>query len=148
MVAEPVRHRTVMPGPDEKQEFSQLFEVLSQVGGELRLRAQDGHEVGIPASLLRILRDAVRELNRGRSVRLEPASVDLTTQQAADLLNISRPTLIKLLEQGELKSHDAGRHRRIPLEDVLRYRDARSRRRRSIFKQMVVEGETSGLYKD
>ncbi|HEX5503538.1 MAG TPA: excisionase family DNA-binding protein, partial [Thermomicrobiales bacterium] len=75
-----------------------------------------------------------------------PVYRELTTQQAADLLNVSRQYLIRLLERGDLPFTRTGTHRRIRLDDVLRYKDARSARRREGLRRLTRLSEELGLY--
>jgi excisionase family DNA binding protein len=92
------------------------------------------------------LLDAVRELANGKAVSLVAVNKDLTTQQAADLLNVSRPYLITLLERGELPFHKVGSHRRVPLVSLLDYKQLRDQARRTALAQMAQEARDSGLY--
>ena len=71
---------------------------------------------------------------------------ELTTQQAADLLNVSGPFLPKLLDAGASPFHPAGSHRRIRLDDLMAYRERRSRARRAAFAAMAREAQEMGLY--
>jgi excisionase family DNA binding protein len=70
----------------------------------------------------------------------------LTTQEAADLLGISRPTLVKLLEAGEIPFEQPGRHRRVRLADVLSYRERASAERRAALDHMVEIADEADLY--
>lgn len=79
--------------------------------------------IGIPASAFHALRLVVEAMSRGQTVVLAPQEEELTSQQAADLLRVSRPHLVKLPEGGEIPFHRVGTHRRIRLEDVLAYRN-------------------------
>ena len=84
-----------------------------------------GDQVELPAQMHQILLQVVEAMRQGLAVTISPHSRTLTTQQAADLLNISRPTLVKLLDGGEIPFVRAGTHRRVLLADILEYRDAR-----------------------
>ena len=75
-----------------------------------------------------------------------PQHAELTTMEAADILNVSRPYLIKLLEAGDIPYRKVGRHRRVRIEDVIQYKDDTDRRREAILDQMVAEAEKLGLY--
>lgn len=83
--------------------------------------------VELPEEVYRALRHVVDAMQRGLSVTISPTSQTLTTQQAADLLGISRPTLIRALDEGRLPYSRVGTHRRIALTDVLDHREQRRR---------------------
>ncbi|MCO8588998.1 helix-turn-helix domain-containing protein [Burkholderia multivorans] len=83
------------------------------------------HQVELPTSALRLLVDILAELADGNAVKVVPVHAELTTQEAADLLNVSRPHLIKLLEANALPYHRTGKHRRVRFSDLMRYKAER-----------------------
>src|SRR5690606_2185685 len=85
----------------------------------------EAHNVELPTSALRLLVDILAELAAGNAVKVVPVHAELTTQEAADMLNVSRPHLVKLLEDGVLPFHRTGKHRRVRFADLMQYKDAR-----------------------
>lgn len=84
-----------------------------------------GDRVELPAEVYRVLRQVVEALRQGFAVTVAPLAQTLTTQQAADLLGVSRPTVIKLLDEEKIPFERVGTHRRILLRDLLAYRELR-----------------------
>lgn len=104
-----------------------------------------GERVPIPESLYEVLRRGVAVLKTGEAVEVVSSGSELTTQQAADLLNVSRPFLIKLLERGDIAYRLSGTHRRIGLRELLRYRSQRSALRLRALNEMAREADDLGI---
>jgi excisionase family DNA binding protein len=128
--------------------MKQLDEELAQNQGVAKLVTPQGSEIRLPHSILKVLVEVVHEMARGNAVRVMPIHAELTTQQAAELLNVSRPFLVSLLEQGEIKYRKVGTHRRILLEDLLVYKDRRDRERLSALDELAKEDQRLGLYEE
>lgn len=120
-----------------------LAEVEGQLEhGALHLTDAQGESLDLPEELRDLLLRGVHEMRRGNRVSLLSFGRLLTTQQAAELLGMSRPYLIKLLERGDIPYEMVGTHRRIGLEDVLRYRRERSERRRAALRELLQDAES------
>jgi len=93
--------------------------------------------VSLPALAVGLLKEALLQLANGNAVTLMPIHAELTTQQAADLLNVSRPFLVRLLEGGKIPFRTVGTHRRILAGDLLAYRNAQRRRSEKALEQIA-----------
>lgn len=106
-------------------ELGRKLEARSGLDLGLRLETEGGVvELRLPPAALRLLIRALVEFGQGNAVTLTPLRAELTTQQAADLLNVSRPHVVKLLDEGAMPSRKVGSHRRVLLSDLLAYREA------------------------
>lgn len=126
----------------------QLDDELARTQGIAKLVTPQGSEIRLPHSVLSVLVGVVHEMARGNAVRVMPIHAELTTQQAAELLNVSRPFLVGLLEQGDIEYRKVGTHRRVLLEDLLVYKDRRDRERLSALDELAREDQRQGLYEE
>ncbi|GAA4918199.1 excisionase family DNA binding protein [Stackebrandtia albiflava] len=139
--------RTILP-PREHLALDEMARVLAALPSRhrARLMAPDGTTLDLPEEVYHALRDVVEALSQGLAITIAPQNTMLTTQEAADLLNISRPTLVKLLQEGEIPYSRRGRHRRVLLRDVVDYQQHSRAQRRAGLDAMVADGEAAGLY--
>lgn len=89
---------------------------------KLVINGQTLESVNLPESAVRILIAGLTEIGKGHGVRLVPQHAELTTQEAAEILNLSRPYVVRLLDDGKIPSHKVGTHRRVRIDDVLAYK--------------------------
>jgi excisionase family DNA binding protein len=141
-----LRDRTVLP-PEELSDLTDVARMLADTApGRARLIGPDGFQIDVPEELHGALLAAVDALSHGLAVTIAPHNTMLTTQEAADLLNVSRPTLVRLLTDGDIPYVMRGRHRRVQLGDVLDYQDRTRRGRGAALDRMAAAGEEAGLY--
>lgn len=106
----------------------------------------DGETVRFPKAAVDGLIEMLEAVADGHAATVVRTPRELTTQQAAAVLNVSRPTVVRLIEAGSLPARMVGSHRRIPLPAVIAYRDHMIARRREVLDEMVSDAEALGLY--
>ena len=140
-------YRQLSPSPDDA--------ALARISGQILARytasdrplrmhvtdAQQEQSIELPAEAVSLLVDILDTMASGRSVTLIPENVELTTVQAAEVLYVSRPFLIKLLEEGRIPYRKVGQHRRIRMEDVLAYKAAIDKEREAILDELAAEAQ-------
>lgn len=97
--------------------------------------------VRLPTSALRLLLEVLTEIGQGNAVSIIPIHAELTTQEAADLLNVSRPFLVQLLEKGDIPFHKIGTHRRVRYQDVMAYKTQIDTERRQVLEELAAEAQ-------
>lgn len=132
-----------LPSASERAAANHLRQLIaSRATNDAKLRVLDEEtkeptEIVLTPALSGLLMDLLRHIGNGDAVTLVPVSKMLTTQQAADILNVSRPFLISLLEKGEIEFTLTGRHRRIKAEDLFSYKRDRDRRRDDALSKLI-----------
>lgn len=111
-----------------------------------RLVSADGESIDLPDELFRVLLLAAQSLAQNKAVTVAPIEQQLTTQEAAELVGFSRPTLIKLLERGEIPFTLVGRHRRVKLADLLAYQQNQARVRAEALTEMARIAQEGDVY--
>ena len=124
-----------LPTPNEMEEAKASSRTLAKYADadrvHMTLRGSNGEsdELVLPGHVLQILLTVLSEMSQGNAISLIPRHQELSTQEAASLLNVSRPFLVGLLEKGEIPHHKVGAHRRVRLQDVLAYKENVDRQR-------------------
>ncbi len=135
-------------GTAEIIDFVRALEARGLSAPETRaaLVGSDNSRIELPESLHRLLLQVAEALMQGMAVTVAPQSARLTTQGAADFLGVSRPTLVRLLERGEIPMSKPGRHRYVQLSDLVAYQTSTRSRRRDVLDRMAADAADAGLY--
>lgn len=132
------------PGERPKvEEISRVLEDVAHTRGRKRcaLVGPDGKQIPLPDPIFFLLERVAEVLARGDSITVVPIGKALTTQQAADLLNVSRQYLVRLLEEEKIPFTKTGKHRRLRIEDVLRFKATRDKSRRGKLAKLTEQSE-------
>lgn len=113
---------------------------------QCKLIGPQGDSIPLPESVFFVLERVAQVLARGDAVTVVPVGKELTTQQAADLLNISRQYLVRLLDQNVIPHRKTGKHRRLRIEDVLTYKQERDEERETALDELTKMSEDAGGY--
>lgn len=136
-----------LPSAEDRQIANQLRQILAaHKAGEAHLQVFDPAtkkpvNITLTLALSDLFIQLLRYIGRGDAVTLLPIQQMLTTQQAADLLNVSRPYLIKLIEKGDIAHSMVGRHRRVKAEDVFAYKSARAKARAEALDELISDSK-------
>jgi excisionase family DNA binding protein len=150
-VAASGRAHTYVPEPHQGAVIAAFARVLNDAGisersGRPALVAADGERLELPEAMFDVLRQVAEVLSSGMGVTVAPLSAMLTTQEAADYLGISRPTLVRILERGEIPMQKPGRHRFVQLKDLVDFQGRTNEQRRAALAAMISDAEEDDLY--
>ena len=139
--------QTTPPPSDEDikiaaESSSRLVAALIGKGDQAQIRVVDGDQnITVPMSAMHMLVDILAHMAEGEAVALIPQHAELTTQQAADFLNVSRPFFVKLLEGGKLDFHKVGSHRRVYFRDLVAYKEQSMDERRKALDELSAQAQ-------
>lgn len=135
--------RTVLP-PSTVSGLSEILDVLSSPGAK-EITGPQGMRARVPDEVVEAIHSMVAALQDGQAITLAPHSMKMTTQDAAEFLGVSRPTVVRLLERGLIPYEQPGRHRRIRLADLLEYQRESTMERGRILDEISRDAENEGL---
>jgi excisionase family DNA binding protein len=135
-----MRHNHVDPVIPSAQDAIRAGEARAAIGAGQEVAMRD-----LPPVVARLLMDILRQTEAGNAVTLVPVEAEITTQQAANLLNVSRPFLIRLIDNGILPGRMVGKHRRLPLREVLVYKADQFAKREQALDEIAALGQQFGL---
>ena len=139
----PVKQPTANEAALARDASERLMEYVSNGVPEMKVvvNGDTSESMSLPPSAIRILIEGLAEIGKGNAVRLVPQHSELTSQEAADLLNLSRPYVVRLLDAGTIPSHKVGTHRRVRLDDVLAYKQKSDADRLDALKTLAAEAQ-------
>jgi excisionase family DNA binding protein len=144
--------KTYLPDTDTRDDIVDFAKTLREIEAHLAannskaaLVAPNGDQRLIPDEIFRALEQVANALANGNGVTVAPNGMLLTTQEAADFLGVSRPTLVKLLEAGAIAHEKRGRHRRVTLRDLVEYQQRFRVERRAKLADVAREGQRSRI---
>lgn len=124
----------------------EVAELLRSVGDHGAKVRNGLHHIALPNRLYRLLMKILEELADGKAVSLAVAAQEMTTQEAASFLSVSRQFLVRLLDEGKIPFHRTGTHRRVYFQDLISFRKERDRRRHAAIEQMARDAVKDGVY--
>jgi excisionase family DNA binding protein len=133
---------------EEAKVFSRtLSKFASTDRAQLSIKGANGEadDIILPGHVLQILLDVLSEMSKGNAISLIPHHQEISTQEAANLLNVSRPFLVGLLENGEIPFRKVGAHRRVKLTDVLEYKDQSDAKRLQALNELTALSQEEGM---
>jgi excisionase family DNA binding protein len=149
-----IRRMTPVVAPADQQAqvaaLSRVLEGMAQAPkhrtAECQLVGPAGESISIPESVFYVLERVVEVMARGDAITVVPVGKEVTTQQAADLLNVSRQYLVRLLDEGRIPFRKTGKHRRLRVADVLAFKEQRDKDRRAGLRELSRLTQESGGY--
>ena len=140
------------PSKEEQKAAMKSYSVLATMLEEINsdypeIEIEETSErIKIPINALKLLARILKETSQGKPISIVPIATEITTQAAAELLGCSRPHLVKLLENGEIKFTKVGKHRRLKYEDVVNYKKKLKAKQRQLLIEIMKSDEETGLY--
>lgn len=143
-----------LPTPQDVERAKESSRTLSQYAEadrvRLSIKASNGKEDEfiLPGGVMQALMDILIEISNGNAFSVIPIHAELTTQEAANILNVSRPHLVKLLEEGTLPFRKIGVHRRVRVQDLVEYKNEFERKRKETLAELAAFSQKIGMYEE
>lgn len=140
------------PSKEEQRAAMESYDALAATLEQLHsenpeIEIEETEErIKIPISALKLLAKILKEISHGNPISIVPIATEMTTQAAAELLGCSRPHVVKLLEEGQIKFTKVGKHRRVKYEDVIKYKKILKAKQKATISEIMQLDEESGLY--
>ena len=140
----------MLPTAQEIEQAKETSRALSKYSDEqLRIRVfdkeGDGEDMVLPGYAFNLLLDILTQMSKGNAVSFMPVNAELSTQQAANLLNVSRPYFIELLNKGSIAFRKVGTHRRVLAKDVIAYKEQEDQERLKVLEELSDQAQELGM---
>ena len=144
----------ISPLPPSEEDIAQAKEssrILAKYADmdrvHLSLKGNDnqGDDLILPGPVVQLLLNVLSEVSQGNAVSIMPVHAELSTQEAANILNVSRPHLVKLLEQGEIEFHKVGTHRKVLAKHVVEYKEKITQQRHEVLDELASLSQKMGM---
>lgn len=146
-LTERAEHSGLMERPPTPEEIDSAahaataIAVAMELDGGLKVSGENGGPVKIAPAVGKLIIELLGHVSNGNMVTLVPIGTMLTTQEAADMLNVSRPHLTKLLKEGSIRFEEVGKHRRVPLAALMDYREAKAASQEQAMRDLARLGQ-------
>jgi len=138
---------STLTGGQSSKEGNQIRAIRQLVQeGTVNVIGEKGRRVPLPRVVVGLLDEILKNMQAGKAVSIVPEHQQLTTQRAANLLGVSRPFIVRLLDEGKLPHHLVGSHRRVYLKDLLKYKATRDKERHDAIVRMARMEMEAGTY--
>jgi excisionase family DNA binding protein len=137
---------TAIPTPSDTELAKEASRAIAtNKPAELRVRMDNGQELLLPRAATRLMHHLLTEMAQGNAVTIIPIHAQLTTQEAADFLNVSRPYLIRLLEEKSIPFHRVGSHRRICFQDLEAFKKVTEEKRQAAMNELAAQAQEEDM---
>jgi len=127
------------------ESLSKLVHVRNSTVRKIRLSSMSKFKESVPIGIFELILELLNQASQGHTVTIIPSNKEFTTQEAADLLNVSRPFVVQLLEEGKIPYRKVGAHRRIKAQDLMTYRENCEKESMDAFEELATMTQKMGL---
>lgn len=136
------RPGTIVPSDNDAKLATESSRILSKHSDQnLHVQLDDGQQLPLPRAIQELISHLLVEMSLGNAVTLIPIHAEMTTQEAADFLNVSRPHLVKLLETNQIRHHKVGTHRRVRFNDLRAFKQQQAEARAAALDELAAQAQ-------
>lgn len=136
------RPGTIVPSDNDAKLATESSRILSKHSDQnLHVQLDDGQQLPLPRAIQELISHLLVEMSLGNAVTLIPIHAEMTTQEAADFLNVSRPHLVKLLETNQIRHHKVGTHRRVRFNDLREFKQRQADARAAALDELAAQAQ-------